>query len=308
MSDMRAVALGAYVLDVLARPVEVIPEGQGGALVEEIRLAPAGAAGGTAVSLAKLGAEVMSAGAIGTDTIGNVLIGLLADAGVDPSGLARKTDVQTSATVLPIRPNGDRPALHVLGANVSLTSEDVPWSAIEGADFLHVGAPEIVGPDLSGEILARARAAGTVTSVDVLADGWPEMVDYLGAIWENVDWFLPNDDQALAMTGAATLADAAEALRARGVGGVAITCGADGSRLFTGDGEFEVAAVPVGTVVDTSGCGDAYSAGFLRGLSLGRDPAAAAHLGHAAASFVAQGLGSDAGEFDLETALALAGE
>ncbi len=308
MSEMTAVVLGAHVLDVLARPVETIPEGQGGALVEEIRLAPAGAAGGTAVTLAKLGAEVMSAGAIGTDTIGNVLIGLLADAGVDPSGLVRRTDVQTSATVLPIRPNGDRPALHVLGANVTLTGDDVPWDAIERCGYLHLGAPEMVGPDLAGEILARARAAGTVTTVDVLADGWPEMLDYLGPIWENVDWFLPNDDQALAMTGAGSLAEAAEAIRARGVRGVAITCGADGSRLYTSEGEAEVSAIPVATVVDTSGCGDAFSAGFLRGLSLGRDRAGAARLGHAAASFVAQGLGSDAGKFDLETALALAGD
>ena len=80
VSEMKAVALGAHVLDVLARPVEAIPEGQGGALVEEIRLAPAGAAGGTAVSLAKLGAEVTSAGAIGTDALGRpACVRLLAD-------------------------------------------------------------------------------------------------------------------------------------------------------------------------------------------------------------------------------------
>jgi sugar/nucleoside kinase (ribokinase family) len=307
MSEMRVVALGAHVLDVLARPVEAIPEGQGGALVEEIRLAPAGAAGGTAVTLAKLGARVTSAGAIGTDTLGDVLQAALESFGVDTSGLVRKAEVQTSATVLPIRPNGDRPALHVLGANVALTAADVPWQRIESADFLHLGAPEIVGPDLSGEILGRARAAGTTTAVDVLADGWPEMLDYLGPIWEYTDWLLPNDDQALAMTGASSLAEAAETIRARGVGGVAVTCGADGSRLFTADGEVAVAAVSVDAVVDTSGCGDAYTAGFLRGLSLGREPAAAAALGHAAASFVAQGLGSDAGEFDLDAALARAG-
>ncbi len=59
-------------------------------------------------------------------------------------------------------------------------------------------------------------------------------------------------------------------------------------------------------VVDTTGCGDAFSAGFLRGLSLGRDRAAAAALGNAAAALVAQGLGSDHGDFDLEAAEAFA--
>jgi sugar/nucleoside kinase (ribokinase family) len=55
-------------------------------------------------------------------------------------------------------------------------------------------------------------------------------------------------------------------------------------------------------VVDTTGCGDAFSAGFLRGLSLGRDRAEAAKLGCAAAALVAGGLGSDFGDFDLDVA------
>ena len=56
--EMRALAMGVHVLDVLVRPVEAIPEGQGGELVEEIRITAAGSAGGTALTLAKLGARV----------------------------------------------------------------------------------------------------------------------------------------------------------------------------------------------------------------------------------------------------------
>ena len=82
---------------------------------------------------------------------------------------------------------------------------------------------------------------------------------------------------------------------------VAATCGADGVLLVDGEGSQRVPAFEI-EVVDTTGCGDAFSAGFMRGLSLGRAPADAARLGSACASLVAQGLGSDAGEFDLETA------
>jgi sugar/nucleoside kinase (ribokinase family) len=59
--------------------------------------------------------------------------------------------------------------------------------------------------------------------------------------------------------------------------------------------------------VDTTGCGDAFSAGFLRALGLGRDRPAAARLGCAAASMVAQGLGTDYGDYDLAAVERLAG-
>ena len=119
---MRVITLGVHVVDVLVRPVQEIPEGQGGVLVEEIRITPAGSAGGTAITLAKLGDRVQSAGAIGQDELGDVLLELLGRFGVDTSWLVRREGVQTSASVLPIRPNGSRPAFHVVGANATYTS------------------------------------------------------------------------------------------------------------------------------------------------------------------------------------------
>ncbi len=142
---MRAIAMGVHVADVLARPIEEIPEGQGGQLVEEIRITPAGSAGGTAVTLAKLGAQVRSAGAIGNDALGDVLKGLLEGFGVDTSLLVRRDHVQTSASVLPIRANGDRPAFHVVGANGTYDSADAPWDAIAAATHLHLGGPGVHG-------------------------------------------------------------------------------------------------------------------------------------------------------------------
>ncbi len=143
--QMVAIALGVHVVDVLVRPVETIPEGQGGALVEEIRITPAGTAGGTAVTLAKLGATVRSAGAVGSDALGDVMLELLARYNVDPSLLVRRDGVQTSASVLPIRPDGSRPAFHVVGANAAYNGADAPWDAIADATHLHLGAPEFMG-------------------------------------------------------------------------------------------------------------------------------------------------------------------
>jgi sugar/nucleoside kinase (ribokinase family) len=300
------VTVGAHVLDVHAKYVETIPEGQGGALIEEIRVSPAGAAGGTAITCAKLGARTVTVGAAGEDDLGDLLVTMLGRLGVETDHIARKEGVQTSASVLPIRPNGDRPALHVIGANGSIAREDIPWDVIEQADTLHLGGPEFL-QELGPEILSFCREHGVRTSADVLADGWPELLDLIAPALEHVDWFLPNDDQAMALTGTDDPEAAGRTLVERGVGGCAITCGARGSLVVTGDGTERVPAFQI-EVVDTTGCGDAYSAGFMRGQSLGRTPAESARLGSACASLVAQGLGSDAGEFDLAAADRFAAE
>ncbi len=301
---MRAIALGVHVLDVLVRPVEEIPDGQGGQLVDQIRLTAAGSAGGTAVVLARLGATVWSAGAVGTDAAGDMLLSLLEREGIDVSLLRRVDDAQTSASVLPIRPNGDRPAFHVVGANASAGPDDVPDEALSDAGFLHLGGPEFMGGDVAAQVLSRARDRGLVTSADILAPGDPGILEWIGGALPHLDWLLPNDEQVLGFTGETDLVAGCRALLARGVGGVAATRGADGAVVVTADGVAEVPAFPV-DVVDTTGCGDAFSAGFLRGLSLDLAPADAARLGCATASQVAGGLGSDAGSYDLASVQAL---
>ena len=295
---MRALCAGVHVLDVLVRPVEAIPEGQGGELVEEIRVTAAGSAGGTALVLAKLGAKVRSAGAIGTDAAGDMLLALLERDGVDTGLLVRRDDVQTSASVLPIRPSGERPAFHVVGANGTFTPDDLPDDEIEAATHLHLGGPEFMGGEAAAPLLARAREHGVVTSADVLAPGEPGLLDWIGPALGELDYFLPNDDQVLALTGADDLEAGCRALLDRGVGCVAATCGADGALVVDEDGARQIPAFEI-EAVDTTGCGDAFSAGLLRGLSLGRDRPDAARLGCAAAAMVAQGLGTDHGDYDL---------
>ncbi|MBE8517279.1 carbohydrate kinase family protein [Amycolatopsis sp. H6(2020)] len=299
------ITLGAHVFDVQVRPVEAIPDGQGAALVEQIRFGPAGTAAGTALTLAKLGATVRTAGAIGTDPIGDLLLAMLAKFGIDTSLVVRREAVQTSASVLPIRPDGSRPAFHVPGANLTYGPDDIAEADVAQATHLHLGAPELMGGDNAAKILAPARAAGVVTSADLLAPGDPGILAWIAPALSFLDYLLPNEQQVLGLTGAETLEDGARALIDQGVGCVAVTRDARGALVITAD---EVLAVPAFAVdvVDTTGCGDAFSAGFLRGIGLGRSPREAAVLGSAAAALVAQGLGSDHGEFDLAAADAFA--
>lgn len=302
---MTVIAMGVHVLDVLVRPVETIPDGQGGQLVEQIAMTAAGSAGATALTLAKLGGTVRSAGAIGTDPIGDLLLTLLNRDGVDTSMLLRRDGVQTSSSVLPIRPDGSRPAFHVIGSNGAYGPDDAPWDVIASATHLHLGGPEFMGGEAAAKILSFAREHGVVTSADVLAPGDPEMLDWIAEALPHLDYLLPNDEQVLGFTGTSDLVDGCRQLLGRGVGCVAATAGADGAAVVDAESVTRVPAFDV-DVVDTSGCGDAFSAGFIRGLGLGRTPADAAVLGCATASLVAGGLGSDHGTFDLSSVLDLA--
>jgi sugar/nucleoside kinase (ribokinase family) len=298
---MNVVTMGVHVLDVLVRPVEEIPEGQGATLVEDIRMTAAGTAAGTALTLAKLGATVRTAGAIGTDPTGDLLTRLLDKAGIDTGLLVRRIDTSTSATVLPIRPNGDRPTLHLLGANITYGLDDVPWDAVAEASHLHLGGPELIGADVAARILAHAKEHGVVTSVDLLAPGALGTFDQIEPLLPYVDFLLPNEDQVLGFSEEQDVVSGAKKFLAGGVGLVAVTRGGEGALLVTASGTETVPAFEV-EVVDTTGCGDAFSAGFLRGMSLDRTPREAAILGSAAAALVAQGLGSDHGDFDLAEA------
>ena len=301
----KVVCLGAHIFDVLGRPVSDIPSGQGRLTLEQIRVTAAGAAGGTAVDLAKLGAEVTSFGAIGDDTAGRVLRLLLQEYGVDDR-LAVKPGMATPASILPIRPNGERPSLHAAGAMDTLTADDIDWELVAAADVLHVGGPDALGgftETVLPDLLRYAREHDTITTMDLLRTTVaPGLAETLSPSWTHTQYLLPNDDQVRAVTGTEDLRRAAERLRGHGVGTVVVTRGGEGSLVVSDTAAEEIPALPV-PVVDTTGCGDAYCAGFIIGLCHGWDLPSAARLGTAASAQVVQGLGSDAGIVDLDRTL-----
>jgi sugar/nucleoside kinase (ribokinase family) len=303
------VSLGVHIADMLGRPVSAIPPGQNLALLEEIRLTVAGTAAGTAVDLAKLGADVWAVGALGLDELGNFVISTMQRYGIHTEGLMRKKGVQTSATMLPIRPNGERPALHVIGSNGELTYEDVDLGIVSRAKYLHVGGTPLLakldGPPMA-KVFRYAREHGVVTTYDLLAMPRPDLLKNVEACLPWVDYFMPGLEEAVMMTG---LTDRREVIRYfldRGARHTVFKMGSEGSSIaWLENGQVKELRVPTFKVpvVDSTGCGDAYCAGFIVGLSLGWDLEQAARLGSAAGALVIQGLGSDAGIVDLDRTL-----
>lgn len=300
------VSLGIHIVDILGRPVQRIPDGQNVDLIDEIRMTVAGTAAGTSVDLAKLGAEVVAMGAIGNDELGAFLVQTMERYGIDTSCLRRKEGVQTSATILPVRANGERPALHVRGANNALCWDDIDFDVIAGAKFLHLGGTYLMEKfdgEPSRRVLEFARSHGITTTLDLIAVERPDLLAVIEPCLPYVDYFMPGLDEARMISGNSDRKDVVRFFLDRGVGHTVFKMGAEGSSVASRDGELRVPAFEV-PVVDSTGCGDAYCAGFIVGLSLGWGLEEAARLGSAAAGLVITGLGSDAGIVDLEQTIA----
>ena len=296
-SKPEVVTVGLHIVDILGRPVEAIPAGQGLALLEQITMTVAGTSAATAVDLARLGVDVATFGVVGKDSLGAWLTQRMSEEGVNTNGLTVVDGANTSATMLPIRPNGERPALHVIGANALLGPEHLNWQVIAEAKHLHIGGSLLLakldGPP-TAEILRRAKSLGLTTSLDLIGFGGLNYEEIFGQAYPHLDYLLVNDDDALLISGQQTLDEAFVWMNARGLKHAAITVGAKGAIFYSADQKLAVPAFKV-TVVDTTGCGDAFSAGFIAGLVKGKDMTECLELGVASGSSVATGLGSDAG-------------
>ncbi len=292
------VSLGVHILDVLGRYVSEIPAGQNLALLEEIRMTVAGTAAGTSVDLAKLGADVVAMGALGDDEAGNFVQDTMNRYGINTECMVRKTGVQTSASMLPIRPNGERPALHVVGANGEFTLDDVNFEVLAKADVLHLGGTYVM-PKFDGqpsaEVLKFAQENGVITTLDMLAIAKDDMLGILEPCLPHIDYFMPGLDEARLICGLDTRQEVIDFFLDKGVKHTVFKMGADGSSIAGRDmDEIRLPALNV-PVVDSTGCGDAYCAGFIVGLTKGYSLEDAGKLGTAAAAQVITGLGSDAG-------------
>jgi sugar/nucleoside kinase (ribokinase family) len=209
--------------------------------------------------------------------------------------------------MLPIRPNGERPALHVLGANAELTLEDVDFEAIATARHLHFGGTYLM-PKLDGaptaRVLAFARERGVPVTLDLIAIDRPDLLEVIAPALPFIDYFMPGLDEARMICGLHNRRDVIRFFLDRGVRHTVFKMGADGSSVaWRGEnGGIEEIRVPAfaSTVVDSTGCGDAYCAGFIVGLLRGWDLVQCARFGTAAAGLVIRGLGSDAGIVDFD--------
>ena len=307
---MDVLSLGIYVVDVLGRPIDQFPEKGKLALFDELEIHTGGCANNTAIALARLGISAGAMGKVGTDAFGNLILQGLRDNGVNAAGMRQDTDVSTSFTFVAIASDGERTFYHYIGANGELGEADLNWELIRTVKILHI-AGALVMPRFDGapmaNVLRTAKALGITTSLDTAYDATGKWMETLEPCLPYVDIFMPSIVEAQHLTGLSDYREIAQVLRGNyDIDTLIIKMGENGSYATTPEAEHFAPAYTV-DVVDATGAGDAYAAGFLAGTIMGWDLKAAMELASATGAACVTAIGTTAGIQNLEETLKISG-
>ena len=248
-----------------------------------------GSAANTCAVAAGLGARVAYLGKIAEDQLGTVFAHDIRAVGVHFPSTPLRGGAPTARCLILVTPDGQRTMNTFLGACVTLDATDVDPSLVADAAVTYLEGYLFDPPAAQAAFRAAAAAAHAAGRQVALSLSDPFCVNRHRAAFRDlvaghVDILFANEAEITALYEANDFAIAAELVRAD-VGLAALTRSEAGSLILRGSETVQVAAEPT-VVVDTTGAGDAYAAGFLAGLTAGRDLAACGRIASIAAAEV----------------------
>jgi sugar/nucleoside kinase (ribokinase family) len=263
-ADLDLLVVGEINPDVIVTGDDPSPVfGQVERIVSGVRLEIGSSSAIFAAGAARLGLRTAFVGVVGDDELGAYMLRALTDAGVDVGACRVDRALPTGASVILARPD-DRAILTAMGAIGAVRADDVPAALRDRARHLHVGSYfllDALRPDLPA-IFAAARERGIGTSLDC---NWDPSGTWDGGIADALavtDVLFVNEEEARRLGGHDDAWEAAAALARDGLT-VVVKRGADGALALSGGERAAVGSLPV-DVVDTTGAGDSFDAGFVR--------------------------------------------
>lgn len=293
--------------DLILSGPDVTPRfGQGEILVENAELTIGSSAAILATATARLGLQVGFVGVVGKDQFGQFMLTGLEDRGVDVSPVVVDENLQTGLSVILSRMT-DRAILTYTGAIGKLRVEHVTDELLVRSKHLHI-ASYFLQTDLQPglpALLRRARSRGLTTSLDTNWDPEEAWGPELDAVYPHLDILLPNAQEARFLGGARCWLEGAQALSAQGPT-IVVKRGAEGAVVVQGGQTVEAGAIQTG-VVDTTGAGDNFDAGFLYGYLAGWPIEWSLKVAVACGSLSTQAVGGTGYQPELDEALRAVG-
>ena len=249
-----------------------------------------GCAANTMTGIASLGGRAVFLGKVCDDALGARFGESLNAADVHHSTPRANGGSPTASSIIAVTPDGQRSMNTYLGACREMAPEDVNVAEIAAAKILYIEGylwDAEAAKQASRKAIKAAKQAGAQVALS-LSDSFCVgrfRDEFLELIHHDLDIVFANEDEAKSLFETEELDLVIERLKAWG-GLAAITRSEKGSIVVKGAALHTVAAAPVAKVVDTTGAGDLYAAGFLFGLARGKDLADCARLGSLAAAEV----------------------
>jgi sugar/nucleoside kinase (ribokinase family) len=274
---------GNVVFDIAVWPVEEVDWHQT-RWVETIDECIGGNGANTSYALATLGVPACLISQVGEDHQGERLIGILARAGVDVSGVAKLHGVHTPATAVLVQKGGARKFYHRPGASRELEPDAIQFDGQDYTHF-HLANPFALAKvrGVCGDVMRRAKAAGLTTSIDTAWDSLGRWMDDLAPALPYTDLLFVNDSEEQMLGGSA-------ALLAHGVKDIVVKTGPRGCTV---NGR-EIPGFRV-DAVDSTGAGDCFVGAFLAGIHHGLSPEECGRLANAVGAMNVQHLGATTG-------------
>ena len=305
MASYDLSAVGFLVLDTLCAHAEEMPPKGGATFVEQMTMTVAGTAGATAYDCAMLGLSVQIAADVGLDPMGIWLISAMASRGMNTDLVTRSDTAQTAMSMLPISLEGARAAFFVPWASNTFDLSDEALARVLDAKIVHLGGTGLRGAfdgAPSTRLLSAAKARGCQTVFDLILAN-EDTIRLVEPLLPHIDYFVPSIEEASAMAGTDDPATVAAWFQGKGVANVILTLEGDGVYVApTGGDAVHLPAHDI-EVVDTTGCGDSFTAGIITGLSKGWSLVESARFANTVAAHVACGLGSQGILTDFDTTL-----
>lgn len=242
----------------------------------KLQYSSGGSAANTIHGLARLGIDTGFIGKVGHDPLGNIFAQDLGKSNINSHLIY--TTTHTGSAIALVSPDGERTFATYLGAAVELAADDLKYDIFTGYDLLHIEGYLVQNHELMIAAMEHAKAANLKISLDLASYNVVESnLDFLkDIVTKYVDILFANEEEAKAFTGN-NPQDALKELSQHCEVAV-VKIGKDGSYIWSNNETVKVGVIQA-EVIDTTGAGDLYAAGFLYGYLTGKTPQQSGHFG-----------------------------
>ena len=299
-----AVCIGILVADVISKPLIKLPDKGKLMPIDSISLHSGGCALSSAVDMSIIGLDTAVVGKIGNDGFGSYLTNVLKEAGVETKALSIGKESDTSASVVVVGDDSERSFIHCFGANGEFCYEDIDFSFIKDYRITFFTGVNLM-PSLDGSplglVVKKAKELGCITVMDTAWDASGRWMELVEDSLPYLDYFMPSYDEAMNIAGKNGHSDIADVFMEHGVKNVVIKLGKEGCYIKTHNkNEYLIPTFLNIKPIETTGAGDAFSSGFITGISKGWSLDKCGLFANAVGTFSVSQVGASTGIKSLE--------